>query len=293
MGQAKRRGSREDRIQQSKQSGLYGYVKALASGDTEQKTTAAAVVLQTVMLNGMFDHLMALDPDRNLQVEANRFNEIALEYIAETGQMYYPHQLTKRIYFANHIDPAKRSRPEFEQKALAEAMIFNFETQKAQKDIDIRWGNALDPDLLGTDRHNDGIRTTVSWHADDAYVELQELPTGETMVVIKDTRQPEPCRVPEHERSLVGGIITKVFAKFIEHEHSDPYNDSDAAHELGLVTVGVQRMIWPLIRGHQLTVDHIVELIGHTAPRYKKMAFATLCVMGYEQAQKEPAMSMN
>ena len=244
-------------------------------------------------LNGMFDHLMALDQDRNLKVEANKFNEIALEYIAETGQMYYPHQLTKRIYFANHIDPAKRSLPAFERKALAEAMIFNFETQKAQKAIEIRWGNAIDPNLVGTDRHNDGIRMTVSWHADDAYVELQELPNGETLVAIKDTTQPEPCKVPEHERSLVGGIITKVFTKFIEHENSDPYNDSDAAHELEMVSVGVQRMIWPLIRGHQLTMDHIVELIEHTAPRYKKMAFASLCVMGYDQAQKEPAMSMN
>ena len=293
MGQAKRRGSREDRIQQSRQSDLYGYVKTLASGDTEQRTQAAAVMLQTVMLNGMFDHLVALDPDRNLQVEANRFNEIALALIAETGHTYFPHQLTKRVYFANHIDPLKRSLPKFQPKALAPAMIFNFDTQRAQKDMDIRWGTALDPNLLGTDRHNDGIRGTVSWHADDAYVELQQMPNGETVVAIKDTRQPEPCQVPEHERSLVSGIITKVFAKFIEHEHSDPYTDTDAAHELGLVTVGVERMIWPLIRGHQLTVDHIVELIEHTAPRYKKMAFASLCVMNYERVQKQPTMTMN
>ena len=293
MGQAKNRGSREDRIQQSKQSSLYGYVKGLAGGDTEQKTTAAAIMLQTVMMNGMFDHLVALDHNRNLQVEPHKFNEIALAMIAETGKMYFPHQLTKRIYFANHIDPEKRSLPEFQPEALANSMIFNLETQKAQKDIEIRWGNALDPNLLGTDRHNDGIRMTVSWHADNAYVELHELPNGETVVAIKDTTQPEPCKVPEHERSLVGGIITKVFAKFIEHEKSDPYNDPDAAHELQMVSVGVERMIWPLIRGHELTMDHICELTEHTAPRYKKLAFASLCMMGYDHAQKEPAMSMN
>jgi hypothetical protein len=238
----------------------------------------------------ILNKLLPATEQQSIVVSAAEWNRVAQCFTRDHGVDYLPTDLTTAVIFANHLPAALRHSPEFTQEVLANTMQLHYEQSLRNRQIDSQHLLSIDTTLAGTDRHKESSQLNVRYNLGPVAIMVRQLPSGDTAVILTANTVKEPSTLTDQDRSLVSSITTKVFKKFLELEHSDPFNRPEDAQQAEILVGGIRQIMMPMVKKFKLDANQIADLIDHPEERVKKDGFAIMVMTSISiEAEKATA----
>jgi len=241
-------------------------------------------------MGNMLATLLPATEQQSVVISAAEWNRAAEAFTRDHGVDYLPTDLNTSVIFANHLPAALRHSPEFTQEVLTNTMQLHYEQSLSDRKINTQHLISIDTSLAGTHRHKESAQMNVQYNLGPVAIMVRQLPTGDTAVILTANPVKEPSTLTDQDRSLVSSITTKVFKKFLEIEHSDPFNRPEDAKQAEILVGGIRQIMMPMVKKFKLDANQIADLIDHPEERVKKDGFAIMVMTSISiEAEKATA----
>lgn len=245
---------------------MYDYISKKADKNSSFRThlDGLACIVQSFFMGNLLQDLQSNQVEGSaICVDHAGWNEIATDFMQDHGVNYLPNNISTDTYFVSQLPESLKAE---NHEVIANSLQYWYGQSIDNEQVDFNHMVMMDGELAGTKDHNKSVSMAVKYILGPFSVLVKENFDKTTTVVLGPNYEDENTG-PEFEDSkakdTVSSIMQKVFDKFAENIHSDPYKDKKVAEQMEILNQGIARIVLPLMDKHNITGQDFRDLIKH------------------------------